>query len=221
MEIKSLEDSITNNGIKCLIFAPSGHGKTSLLRTTGKTLLISLENGELSLSGSKNIDVLSPKNIAELKQCYMLAKDNVDKYDTIAIDSLTELGEMIVTDLKKDPEFSSMKDGIKMWMKYSEDMYAIAKAFRDLKGANVILIALAETIKENFEDKLYPMIPAQKVQKKLPALYDEMLFLSVDNAGERSLICQPTSGVLAKDRSGKLSAVEPADLGLLFKKIKG
>lgn len=221
MEIKSLDDSIMHNGIKCLIFAPSGHGKTSLLKTTGKTLLISLENGELCLSGSKNIDVLSPKNIKELKESYILARDNVDKYDTIAIDSLTELGEMIVSDLKKDPEFSSMKDGIKLWMRYSEDMYAIAKAFRDLKGANVVLIALAETIKENFEDKLYPMIPAQKVQKKLPALYDEMFFLSVDNTGARSLICQPTSGVIAKDRSSKLDPVEVADLGLIFKKIKG
>jgi hypothetical protein len=100
-------------------------------------------------------------------------------------------------------------------------MYAIAKAFRDLKGANVVLIALAETIKENFEDKLYPMIPAQKVQKKLPALYDEMFFLSVDNTGARSLICQPTSGVVAKDRSNRLDPVEVADLGLIFKKIKG
>ena len=115
MEIKSLSDSITHNGIKVLVHSGSGNGKTSLLKTTGKTLMISLENGELSLSGATNVDVLSPKNMNELKQAYVLARDNADKYDTLAIDSLTELGEMIVSELKKNPEFANMKDNFKLW----------------------------------------------------------------------------------------------------------
>ena len=221
MEIKSLSDSITHNGIKVLVHSCSGNGKTSLLKTTGKTLMISLENGELSLSGATNVDVISPKNMIELKQAYMLAKDNADKYDTLAIDSLTELGEMIVSDLKKNPEFSGLSNGMKMWMQYSDDMYAICKAFRDIKGINVVLLALSETRKENFEDRLYPMIPAQKIQLKLPALYDEMFYLAVDEKGNRSLITQPTSGIMAKDRSGLLNAVEEPDLGKIFNKIKG
>ena len=221
MEIKSLDESIKNNGIKVLCFSSSGSGKTSMLKTAGKTLMISLENGELALSGAKNIDVLSPKNMTELKQAYKIAMDNVDKYDTVAIDSLTELGEMILAELKRDPEFNSMKDGVKLWGKYSDDMYAIAKAFRDLKGVNVVLIALAETRKENFEDRLYPMIPAQKVQLKLPALYDEVLYLAVDEAGNRSILTQPTSSVVCKDRSGKLSPVEAPSFEVIFNKIKG
>jgi hypothetical protein len=192
-----------------------------MLKTAGKTLLISLENGELSLSGSENIDVLSPRSMAELRECYTIATENVDKYDTVAIDSLTELGEMIVAELSKNPEFNSAKDGFKLWAKYSEDMYAVAKAFRDLKGVNVIIIALAETRKENFEDRLYPMIPAQKIQLKLPALYDEVLYLAVDGSGTRSIITSPTSGILAKDRSSRLEPIEPPDFQVIFKKING
>lgn len=221
MEIKSLLDSITHNGTKILLYGVSGSGKTSLLRGSGKTLMISLENGELSLQGATNIDVLSPKSMAEFRQAYILARDNVDNYDTIAIDSLTELGELIVADLKKDPEYSSMANGMKLWLKYSEDMLAIAKAFRDLKGVNIILIALAETKKENFEDKLYPQIPAQKVQSKLPALFDEVLYLNVTASGDRQLICNPSSAITAKDRSSRLEAVEEANLEVIFNKIKG
>jgi phage nucleotide-binding protein len=221
MKIKSLADSITHNGIKVLLFSGSGNGKTSMLKTAGKTLLISLENGELSLSGAENIDVLSPRSMAELRECYTIATENVDKYDTVAIDSLTELGEMIVAELGKNPEFNSAKDGFKLWAKYSEDMYAVAKAFRDLKGVNVIIIALAETRKENFEDRLYPMIPAQKIQLKLPALYDEVLYLAVDESGTRSIITNPTSGILAKDRSSRLDPIEEPDFQVIFKKING
>jgi hypothetical protein len=128
---------------------------------------------------------------------------------------------MIVAELSKNPEFNSAKDGFKLWAKYSEDMYAVAKAFRDLKGVNVIIIALAETRKENFEDRLYPMIPAQKIQLKLPALYDEVLYLAVDGSGTRSIITSPTSGILAKDRSSRLEPIEPPDFQVIFKKING
>lgn len=222
MEIQKLEKSINNNGVKILLYAPSGAGKTSTLKTTGKTLLISLEGGELSLAGSDNVDILRPRSYDELKQAYKIAKENLDKYDTLAIDSLTELGEMIVAHLKKDPEFNSMKDGMKMWMRYSDLMYEVCKSFRDIGNIDVVLIALAETVKENFEDRLYPMIPAKKIQSKLPQLYDLVLYLNVDENSNRSIMTQPTSGVMAKDRSGKLQPViEGSDLGQIIKIAKG
>jgi len=223
IEVKKANKLANEAGIKTLVFAPSGAGKTTLLGTTGlKTLVLSFEKGTLSLADADdNVDVIEVKSMNELREAYDFIKENKDGYEVLGIDSLTELGEMIVSFLKKDPEFSSMKDGLKMWMKYSEMMLAIAKDFRDLPDIHVILIALSEVKEENFVQKLYPMIPAQKVQLKLPALYDEVLFLSVDESGNRSLTCQPTSAVMAKDRSGKLEAIEEPNMANIYKKILG
>lgn len=221
MEISKTLGAASKNGVKFLIHSPSGHGKTTLLKTVGKTFLLSFEKGDLALNDADNIDVVYPKTMADLREAYVYISEHLDDYDTVAIDSITELGEVIVSDLKKDPEFSSMKDGMKLWMKYSEVMLGIAKSFRDLQGINVVIIALSETRKENFEDRQYPMIPANKVQLKLPSLYDEVLYLNVSESGERELITQPTSSVMAKDRSGKLDPVEVADLGQLLVKILG
>jgi phage nucleotide-binding protein len=223
IEIKKANGLAKSEGIKALIYAPSGAGKTTLLGTTNdKTLVLSFEKGTLSLNdASDNVDVTVIDNLGDLKNAFSYLKNEKHDYKTVGIDSLSELGEQIVAHLKRDPEFSSMKDGMKMWMKYSEMMLAISKDFRDLSGLNVILVALAETREENFVQKLYPMIPAQKVQLKLPALYDEVLYLSTDESGERSLLCQPTSAITAKDRSGKLEPTEEPNMANIFKKILG
>ena len=65
-EIKSTKDVLTNNGIKVLIFANSGFGKTSTLGTLeGKTLLLNVENGTLVLK-DKDIDVINIPSIDTL-----------------------------------------------------------------------------------------------------------------------------------------------------------
>lgn len=217
IEIQKVSDVLKTQGIKCLVYGSSGVGKTSLLNTLSDVLLISFENGELAVKGHKTLDVVKPKSLAELRQVFEMIQSG--KWKNVAIDSLTELGEMIVAELKRDPEYSSMKDGMKLWMRFSDLMLAVSKSFRDIDGVNVILIALPETKLENYVEKLVPLIPAQKVQAKLPALYDEVLYLNVDQSGVRELVCQPTSSITAKDRSGTLDPVEPADLNAIFAKI--
>ena len=223
IEIKKANELAKDAGIKTLVFSPAGVGKTTLLGTTGlKTLILSMEMGMLSLANSgDNVHVIEVGSMGELKEAYEFIKENKDGYQALGVDSISEMGEMIVSHLKRDPEFSSMKDGMKMWMKYSEMMLAIAKDFRDLKNIHVILVALAEVKEENFVQKLYPMSPAQKVQLKLPALYDEVLYLNIDESGERSLICQPTSAIMAKDRSGKLEPIEVPNMASIYNKILG
>ena len=224
IEIKSTKGLAKQAGVKMLVCAPSGFGKTNLARSTGKTIIISAEGGDLTLN-DVDVDSIRVSSLGELKEAYEYVNSHKDDYDTVIIDSISEIGDMIVAELKKDPEFSSMKDGMKLWMKFSEIMLAIAKSFRDLQNINVVILALVESVKSGFEEKLLPMIPAKKVQAKLGSLYDEVLLITVDEEGNRLFVCQPTQSFDAKDRSGRLEATEPYDknegLKPLFTKILG
>lgn len=118
---------------------------------------------------------------------------------------------MIVSELKKDPEYSSMKDAMKMWMKFTDIMNGMAKAFRDLDGINVVILALPESIQNGLQEKIMPLIPAKKAQAKLGSYYDEVFLIRINEDGNREFICHPIQEFDAKDRSGKLDPVEPYD----------
>jgi len=225
IEIINSKGIAKKSGVKLLCFGKSGVGKSSIFRTTGKTLLISSESGELVLNDIDTVDIIRVKTLNELKEAYKYAKEHTDDYDTIGIDSISDIGEIIVAELKKDPEYSSMKDGIKMWMKFSDIMLGVAKSFRDLDGVNVVIIALEESVKNGFEEQIVPLIPAKKVQAKLPSLYDEVFYIKINEGGEREFITQPLGDVVAKDRSGKLDPVEKYTkengIKIIFNKILG
>ena len=225
IKIEKATELAKTSGVKVLLYAASGVGKTTQFKHTGKTILISLESGELVLSDAENVDVVRAKNLAEIREAYEYVRDNISQYDTVGVDSLSELSEAIVAELKRMPEYSDAKDTFKLWGKYTEIITQIAKSFRDLDGINVVLVALEESVKSGFEEKIMPSIAAKKAQAKLPSLYDEVLYLRVSDDGTREFVCQPTAEIVAKDRSGKLNEVEPCSpeqgLEYIFKKIKG
>lgn len=222
IEIKSTKGLAKQNGIKMLIVGASGSGKTNLARSTGKTVIISAESGDLTLNDAE-VDSIRVRSLPDLREAYEYVVANLSNYDTVIIDSITEIGEMIVTELKKEPEFASMKDSMKMWMKFTEVMNGIAKSFRDLDGINVVILALPESVTIGLDNKIMPLIPAKKAQAKLGSYYDEVLLIRVDEEGNREFVCSPVSDFDAKDRSGKLDSTMPydKDFGLkpLFDKI--
>jgi len=229
MVIKGKED-IHSDGIKCLVYAESGSGKTSLAATLDlpRTLVISFESGLLSIldeEGGEHIQYVEPKSLGELKDVYDELNNNKDfaaKYDTIFIDSLSEISDMMIAALKQDPTvYTGMKDNMKLYMIAQEKMIGIAKSFRDLKGFNVFMTALAGTQTTNMVEKLLPSMAGQKLAPKLLPLYDFVWNLNVDSDGTRKLITQPTNSITAKSRSRKLEQAEEPNLGNLIQKIKG
>lgn len=229
MQVKGFED-VTSDGIKALIYSEPGNGKTTLAATLDlkRTLIISFESGLLSIldeSGFEDLQYVEPSNLSDLKDIYDNLKNDKDlaaKYDTIFIDSLSEISDMMLEALKQDPTvYTGMKDNMKLYMINQEKVVGIAKSFRDLKGYNVIMTALAATKTTNMVEKLLPSMAGQKLADKLPPLYDFVWYLEVTSDGERRLITQPTSSITAKSRSRKLESAEEPNLGNILLKIKG
>ena len=97
-EIKvNFTDQWKNNGLKILGYGPSGIGKTYMISTCPRPLVINVatENGLLTLR-NKAIPYITISNINELEDVmdFLQKEENWVKFDTLCIDSLSEVAEV-------------------------------------------------------------------------------------------------------------------------------
>lgn len=213
-----------STGIKCLVYGQSGAGKTYLTSTLpGKTLILSAEAGLLSLAGYDipSITISSPDDLIEAYQ-YVSGKDG-DAYNNIVLDSISEIGEQILTFEMSNPKHKG--NGMAAYGELATRIIAMTKAFRDLQGKNVVFIAKAERSKDEGSGMvlMQPALPGNKATVNMPYLFDLVMYLRCDKDAEgkitRSLQTTGDYQILAKDRSGVLDVHEPANLGAIFNKI--
>lgn len=230
IQIKKTGEIATKRFV-ALIVGPSGIGKTSLVRTLPepeeKILLISAESGLACLDGT-NIDVIEvdPSSpTSSLEEIYgFLQKDSTKKkYKYIFIDSLTEIAQLIVSELKKDPHLGQPKNALAMWGKYSELMTVIIKSYRDMSDYSVIFTCLDAIEKDGLEKVESFNIQGTGIRNSIKAWYDLVLFYKIykDEEGNhiRKLVTDIAESPLAKDRSGKLDQYEDANLSVIINKI--
>ncbi len=220
-EIKNTSEAHID-GIKILIYGESGVGKTTQLGTLeGKTLVLSAESGLLVLK-DKKIDVIDILDIATLGKVYLGIRDGKLKYNNVCIDSLTEIGEMIVSELEDDEYFGNPSNTFPKWQEYSKKIIKMVKMFRDLKGVNIIFSALRESVEANGSVVYMPQIPAKKAQSKLTSTMDEVYYININNDGQRVLHTNSTSTYVAKTRANVESGQVISDtvnIGSILKSI--
>lgn len=217
-------NDVHNNGVKALVYGIAGAGKTTLATTLPRPIIISAENGLLSIAGS-GIGVIEVENFDDLKHAYQWCVNpaNQTYFDSIMLDSISEIAEQILLFAK-----TKVKDARLAYTDLSDRLIDIIKDFRDIKGKHVIMTAKIESAKEELTGvtKYFPSVPGNKLTQKLPYLFDEVLYLGVKtdpstNQSFRFIQTQPDFQVAAKDRSGKLNFTEPPNLGLIINKIIG
>lgn len=213
-----------------LIVGESGIGKTSLVKTLPEPeeaiLLISAESGLACLDGT-NIDVVEvdPNNTTgslESIYDYLQSDEAKAKYKYVFIDSLTEIGQLIVAELKKDPHFGQPKNTLQLWGKYTELMTMICKSYRDMSDYSVIFTCLNAVEKDGLEKFESFNLQGSSIKNSIKAWYDLVLFYKVykdEDGTHRMLVTDTAESPLAKDRSGKLDAYEKADLSVIINKI--
>jgi phage nucleotide-binding protein len=101
------ETAVQNQGAKILVYGISGAGKTSLAKTApGKVLVISAEAGLLSIKDASNIKIIEVTEAAELMQILKLLESGEWDFDTVCLDSISEISELLLQQEKarhKDP----------------------------------------------------------------------------------------------------------------------
>lgn len=223
-------------GIKCLIYANAGEGKTSLAPTCPSPLIISAESGLLSLRKaniermygvstpgiSYDINVLNVSSPDSIDEAYEWCRGNAELsgFKTIYLDSITEIGEIVLAATKK-----SNSNMLQAYGKMNDYMIDIMKKFRDLPRLNVVMTSKQGAIKDvsGTGTKLGPAMPGQTVANEMPYLFDEVFRLATGrddkNVPYRFLQTVPDLQYHAKDRSGALLPVEFPNFTYLFDKI--
>ena len=222
MEFTTTKREAKSNGVKVLVYSESGVGKTTLCATAPAPIIISAESGLLALKDF-DIPVIKIKSLQDLNDAYAwiaARKQGADQFQTICLDSVTEIGEVVLAAAKK-----TVKDPRQAYGELIEKMTTCIKSFRDLPGKNVYMAAKMEKAKDELTGMMLygPSMPGSKMGPALPYLFDEVFNLRVmqttDGQKYRALVTQPDLQYVAKDRSGALDAIEPPNLAHIFNKI--
>lgn len=236
MQFMMTSQMVEQAGVKILTYGESGVGKTTLVATLPTPILISAESGALSLKksnleriygvGNPNVTYDLPTIVIETVQDlsaafkWLTEAAEAKSYQSIAIDSLTEIAERILANALK-----TVKDPRQAFGELSTQMIALVKAYRDIPGKHVYMSAKMTRDKDEVSGMMMfnPMMPGKQTGPALPYLFDEVFRLGVakqqDGQLYRFLQTQPDMQYVAKDRSGSLNPAEYPDLTAVINKI--
>ena len=200
--------------------------------TPKKVFVVSAESGLLCVQDLLTQGLIDggtidePDDINKVKTYCLSNEFKSAGYEWIFIDSLTEIGSIYEKQAKRN--HPDGRDAFKMWGDYSDKITEMIKAFRDMSNYNVIMTCLEvpESIGEgkNTITRIAPDIAGSKIKNRLTSYFDEVFHMEkiVNNNGKDVVVFSTQRPVgLAKDRSGKLNAIEEPNLLKIQQKILG
>jgi hypothetical protein len=246
-------------GHKIVVCGQSGVGKTTLARTLNPntTLFMDLEAGDAAIEGHP-IDVVRPQTWAECRDmaCYIGGpnpslseeqpysqahydyvcqtygdpqENELGKYDTIFIDSITVAGRMCFQWCQQQPESRSDRTGKldtrAAYGMHGREMLSWLTHLQHIRSKNVVFVGILDEVTDDYGRKQYALqIEGSKTGRELPGIVDEVITMAImsgDNGPYRAFVCGPLNewGYPAKDRSGRLDLIEEPHLGKLIDKM--
>lgn len=209
-KIKGLEEEVVDLTPTFIIYGSEGVGKTTLASGAPDPLLVDVEGGRGSILKTDNSpDILEPETVEELGEIYVWLKDNEKEYDSVILDTITEIEKWFLMDIveteakknsSKNPDLITQND----YLQGSTRLRKMGRKFRNLK-MNTIFLAHQREDKDEMTgviEKGPSVMPS--VMKDLNAFCDYIFYLGVDEEGTRHILTQPTNRYTAKHRVGEL-----------------
>lgn len=225
MKVVTAGSLARNYGAKMVVYGGAGIGKTPIVNSAPNPLLIVHEPGMQSMQHSKvpAIEALDTKTAIDVYR-WLGSSADVKKYDTICVDSTSELAEMFLTEAKNKLKDKRQHYGYAhdmfmpimrqlFYMQYKH-VYLIAKLGTQENGKKQIIENNMMTV-ETVMQKV-PLYPGQAIGAAMRHLFDQILFMDWFkppnyNSPVKAFFTVGCDEFVARDRTGKLAAIEPAD----------
>lgn len=231
MQIISADQRLAERrGVKALIVGPAGVGKTSLLRELNceRTIFLDAEAGDLAVQDVQ-VDTVrvngwqvardlacrigGPNPSFSPTACYSPAHyeavggalDNLEKYDTVFVDSITEISRLSFRWAEQQPEARSERTGAKdvrgAYGLLGREMLTWLHQLQHARAKNVIFVGILETVVDDFNRKTHQLqCEGSKTSRELPGIVDEIVCMNWIDFGDgkpvRSFVCiSPIPGI--------------------------
>lgn len=208
-------------GHKALCYSGPGVGKTPVMLTAPNAMAIVTEPGVKSVRYSE-MPTWEAFDAKRIRDWWAWIKGSTEprKYATICIDSASELCEILLRDW-----LSKKKDGRAAYGEMASEAYDILGGLYFLRGPNVFITAKQDDKPDDGTGRQRPYFPGKELHVKVPHLYDMILHLEtiVLNDGSKAKAFRTSDNPMcvARDRSGLLAELEPANLTHIFNKADG
>jgi hypothetical protein len=258
--ISANERLAEKKGVKLLLLGRSGIGKTSRLKDLdpARTLFLDVEAGDLAVADWPG-DTIRPGSWPEARDFFVFLAgpdrslpaeaafsqahyDHVverfgdpaqlDRYQTLFLDSITQLSRQCFAWCKAQPGATSDRSGKPdlraAYGLLGQEMLCALSHLQHARGKNVIFVAILDERLDDYNRKVFvPQIEGSKTGLELPGIVDEIVTLAEipaeDGTSYRAFVTHTVNpyGFPAKDRSGRLDLLEPPHLGALIAKCAG
>jgi len=217
-DLKEAREFARNYGVKVVCYGGPGTGKTPMINTAPRPVLLAVEPGLLSMCNSTVPTKLAPtwKEIDDFFK-WFFGSTEAKQFDTLGVDSASQICEI---HLRDNPR--KVTHGLQAYGKMAEDCGDIFHKLYYLQQKHVYLICKQELEQTDGGAKHRPYFPGKDLNIKTPHLYDEVLQLgtfSIPGIGaQKAFQCHSSFDSYCRDRTGNLNQFEPPDLSALFNK---
>ena len=217
-DLRPASDFARNFGVKALIFGPPGSGKTPVMNTAPRPVLLACEPGLLSMRNSK-VPTFEAWDAARVDEffAWVFGSNEVKNFDTIGVDSTSQMAEIYLQAANK-----TNKHGLAAYGEMARNTLKHLEMLYFMQQKHTYLIAKQEIKTENNITMKRPYFPGQQLPVEVPHKYDCILQLDIQNVSGMGQLqafrCRGSIDVVARNRTGTLNEFEPPDFGLLVQK---
>ena len=164
---------------------------------------------------------ITVKEASEVMQLHDALKSGQLQYDTVCLDSVSEISEILLT-----WEKARSKDPRMAYGNVQESVTNLMRSFRDLH-MHVLFLCKEDVVNDDGVLRHAPKMVGTKLGESITYFFDEVLALRIveeqddegKNVQHRWLQTVYGQGYKAKDRSGKLENFEKPDISALIQKL--
>src|SRR5258708_2508772 len=224
-DLKPANEHAQNFGVKAIIFGPAGCGKTPILNTAPRAVLLATEPGLLSMRGSKipTYEAYTSQRIDEFFKWFFNSTETKN-FDTLGIDSGSQIADVYLqAALSGTSKAGNKKHGMAAYGEMADNTMEHLRTLFYTRYKHTYVICKEEIADVELQSLRRPYFPGKVLPVQVPHMYDFLIRLAKTNVpgvvGETlAFQCVGNMNVLARNRTGNLNEFEPPNFGALVTK---